>query len=60
MLVSALLTVTVNGTLYDEGNPVATSRILENIGAYVALMRNHIHKEDHCSSIGSCSAATKT
>ena len=32
---------------YDEGNPVATSRILENIGAYVSLMRNHIHKEDH-------------
>jgi hemerythrin-like domain-containing protein len=32
---------------YDEGSPIAASRVLENIGAYVALMRNHIHKEDH-------------
>ncbi len=32
---------------YGAGQPIPTSRILENTAAYVALLRNHIHKEDH-------------
>jgi hemerythrin-like domain-containing protein len=32
---------------YAEGKPIPTSRLLENTAAYIALLRNHIHKEDH-------------
>lgn len=32
---------------YDEGNPMRTSDILENMGAYIMMERAHIHKEDH-------------
>ncbi len=32
---------------YAEGKPIPTSRLLESTAAYVALLRNHIHKEDH-------------
>jgi hemerythrin-like domain-containing protein len=32
---------------YDEGNPMRTSDILENMGAYIIMERAHIHKEDH-------------
>ena len=32
---------------YAEGKPIATSELIENVAAYVALLRNHIHLEDH-------------
>ena len=32
---------------YAAQQPIPTSRILENSAAYVSLLRNHIHKEDH-------------
>jgi hemerythrin-like domain-containing protein len=32
---------------YDQGNPIRTSDVLENMGAYIIMERAHIHKEDH-------------
>ena len=32
---------------YGDGKPIPTSDVLENTAAYIALLRNHIHKEDH-------------
>lgn len=32
---------------YEEGKPIPTSDLIENVAAYVALLRNHIHTEDH-------------
>lgn len=34
-------------TAYEEDNPVAISRILESMAAYIAMLRAHIHHEDH-------------
>jgi hemerythrin-like domain-containing protein len=39
------LALALNG--YEEGAQVQTDQVIENTAAYVALMRNHIHKEDH-------------
>ena len=39
------ISLALNG--YDEGNPIKTSEILENMGAYIIMERAHIHKEDH-------------
>jgi len=41
----AAIAASIDG--YAEGQPIPTSRILENTAAYIALLRNHIHKEDH-------------
>ena len=32
---------------YEEGAQVQIDQVIENTAAYVALMRNHTHKEDH-------------
>ena len=32
---------------YAEGKPIQTDDLLENVAAYVALLRSHIHREDH-------------
>jgi hemerythrin-like domain-containing protein len=32
---------------YAEGDPARTKDILEALGAYIAMERQHIHKEDH-------------
>lgn len=32
---------------YAAGQPIPTSQIIENTAAYAALLRNHIHTEDH-------------
>ena len=32
---------------YEAGDPARTSTILENLGAYISMERQHIHKEDH-------------
>ncbi len=32
---------------YDSGQPFQVSQVLESAAAYVSLLRNHIHKEDH-------------
>jgi len=32
---------------YAEGRPIQVSDVLENTAAYISLLRNHIHKEDH-------------
>jgi len=32
---------------YDAGQPIPTSDLIENVAAYIALLRNHIHIEDH-------------
>ncbi len=32
---------------YEDGQPIQISQVLENTAAYVSLLRNHIHKEDH-------------
>jgi len=32
---------------YAAGKPAQVSQVLENVAAYAALLRNHIHKEDH-------------
>ena len=32
---------------YERGDPGRTSTILENLGAYISMERQHIHKEDH-------------
>lgn len=32
---------------YAANEPVQTSELIENTAAYVSLLRNHIHKEDH-------------
>jgi len=39
----------INGAVdgYAKGQPIPTSRILESAAAYTAVLRNHIHKEDH-------------
>jgi len=39
------LALALNG--YEEGAQVQTDKVIENTAAYIALMRNHIHKEDH-------------
>jgi len=39
------LALALNG--YEEGAPVQTEQVMENMAAYIALMRNHVHKEDH-------------
>ncbi|KPJ95473.1 MAG: hypothetical protein AMS18_02825 [Gemmatimonas sp. SG8_17] len=32
---------------YTKGDPMATSRVVENLGALTAMERQHIHTEDH-------------
>ena len=32
---------------YVNDDPIATSQLIENMAAYTAMLRNHIHKEDH-------------
>jgi len=32
---------------YAAEQPIQTSEVLENTAAYISLLRNHIHKEDH-------------
>lgn len=32
---------------YPIGNDILTTILLENLSAYIALLRLHIHKEDH-------------
>ncbi len=32
---------------YDAGQPFQITQVLESAAAYVSLLRNHIHKEDH-------------
>ena len=32
---------------YVNNDPIATSQLIENTAAYIAMLRNHIHKEDH-------------
>ena len=32
---------------YEEGAQVQIDQVIENTAAYIALMRNHVHKEDH-------------
>ena len=32
---------------YAAGQPVQTSQVLESAAAYISLLRNHIHTEDH-------------
>jgi hemerythrin-like domain-containing protein len=32
---------------YVENDPIATSQLIENTAAYIAMLRNHIHREDH-------------
>ena len=32
---------------YAAKQPIQISQVLENVAAYVSLLRNHIHKEDH-------------
>jgi len=32
---------------YDQGEDARTTILLENLAAYVSLLRSHIHKEDH-------------
>ncbi len=32
---------------YAEGKPIQISDVLENAAAYISLLRNHIHKEEH-------------
>ncbi len=32
---------------YARGNEIDTTTLLENLGAYIHLLRHHIHKEDH-------------
>jgi hemerythrin-like domain-containing protein len=32
---------------YDAAKPIQTGRILESAAAYIAVLRSHIHKEDH-------------
>jgi hemerythrin-like domain-containing protein len=39
------LALALNG--YEDGAPVQTDQVIENTAAYIALMRNHLHKEDH-------------
>lgn len=39
----------ISGNLegYSQGDPRRASEILENLGAYISMMRQHLHKEDH-------------
>lgn len=39
----------VNGSLsgYNNDDPLDTSTLLENLAAYTALIRHHIHREEH-------------
>ena len=32
---------------YAAGRPIQISQVLESTAAYISLLRNHIHKEDH-------------
>ena len=32
---------------YSRGNELHTTKLLENLAAYISLLRQHIHKEDH-------------
>ena len=32
---------------YSDGDGIATTRLLENLAAYVSLLRRHIYEEDH-------------
>jgi hemerythrin-like domain-containing protein len=32
---------------YADGDDIATTRLLENLAAYIALLRKHIYEEDH-------------
>jgi hemerythrin-like domain-containing protein len=32
---------------YDHGDAIATTRLLENLAAYIALLRRHIYEEDN-------------
>ena len=32
---------------YEKGDPIKTSRLIESVGALTALLRQHIHTEDH-------------
>ena len=32
---------------YEDGQPIQISQVLENTAAYISLLRNHIHTEDH-------------
>ncbi len=32
---------------YAAGQPIQVSQVLESTAAYISLLRNHIHKEDH-------------
>ena len=36
----------ING--YAMGNEIAVTTLMENLAAYVSLLRRHIHIEDHC------------
>lgn len=42
-----IATINTNLVPYSERQPVAISEVMESCAAYVALLRNHIHKEDH-------------
>ncbi|AOY57052.1 MULTISPECIES: hemerythrin domain-containing protein [Desulfococcus] len=33
--------------LYADGDPIAATTLLENLAAYISLLRRHIHREDH-------------
>ena len=39
------ISLALNG--YDEGRQIQIEKVMENANAYVALMRDHIHREDH-------------
>ncbi len=32
---------------YTKGNDIHTTTLVENLAAYISLLRHHIHKEDH-------------
>lgn len=32
---------------YDQGDPIAAAELLENLAGYAALLKHHIHTEDH-------------
>ena len=40
---------TINGALdgYSAQQPIQVGQVLESVAAYVSVLRNHIHKEDH-------------
>lgn len=42
---TAAVSAALNG--YVAGRSIPTSHLVENLGAYIALLRRHMHKEDH-------------